>query len=43
MLREDMEQIVITLDYPEIIELEKKGDKEAVAKVTVLNIHLCYY
>ncbi|XP_047954399.1 probable phospholipid-transporting ATPase 8 [Salvia hispanica] len=34
LLREDMEQIVITLDYPEIIELEKKGDKEAVAKAS---------
>ncbi|XP_047963025.1 probable phospholipid-transporting ATPase 8 [Salvia hispanica] len=34
LLREDMEQIVITLDSPEIIELERKGDKEAVAKAS---------
>lgn len=37
-----MTQIVITLDSPEISELEKKGDKEAVAEVTVLNIHIYY-
>lgn len=33
-----MEQIVITLDIPEITEIEKKGDKEAIAKVLVLDI-----
>lgn len=32
-----MEQIVITLDIPEITEIEKKGDKEAIAKVLVLD------
>lgn len=30
-----MEQIVVTLDIPEITEIEKKGDKEAIAKVLV--------
>ncbi|XP_057769317.1 probable phospholipid-transporting ATPase 8 [Salvia miltiorrhiza] len=34
LLREDMEQIVITLESPEMTELEKKGDKEAVAKAS---------
>lgn len=33
-----MKQIVITLDSPEISYLEKIGDKEAVAKVLVLNL-----
>lgn len=28
-----MKQIVVTLDSPEINELEKQGDKEAIAKV----------
>lgn len=28
-----MKQITITLDTPDIIALEKQGDKEAVAKV----------
>lgn len=30
-----MKQIVITLDLAEIRELEKQGDKDAVAKVLV--------
>ncbi|KAL8475468.1 hypothetical protein ACS0TY_028212 [Phlomoides rotata] len=38
LLREDMKQIVITLDSPEISELEKKGDKEAVAKASSASI-----
>lgn len=33
-----MKKIVITLDYPEISDLEKRGDKEAVAKVLILYI-----
>lgn len=33
LLRQDMKQIIITLDSPDIIALEKHGDKEAVAKV----------
>ncbi|KAL0450667.1 UNVERIFIED_CONTAM: putative phospholipid-transporting ATPase 8 [Sesamum latifolium] len=38
LLREDMQQIVITLDSPEINDLEKKGDKEAVAKASSASI-----
>lgn len=38
LLREDMTQIVITLDSPEISELEKKGDKEAVAEASSASI-----
>ncbi|KAI3452434.1 hypothetical protein Pfo_009098 [Paulownia fortunei] len=38
LLREDMKQIVITLDSPEISELEKQGDKEAVAKASSASI-----
>lgn len=33
LLRQDMKQIVITLDSPDIIATEKQGDKEAAAKV----------
>lgn len=33
LLTQDMKQIVITLDSPDIIAMEKQGDKEAVAKV----------
>lgn len=33
LLRQDMKQIVITLDSPDIVSLEKQGDKEALAKV----------
>ncbi|KAK4417773.1 putative phospholipid-transporting ATPase 8 [Sesamum alatum] len=38
LLREDMQQIVITLDSPEINDLEKKGDKEAVARASSASI-----
>ncbi|KAK6129330.1 hypothetical protein DH2020_036938 [Rehmannia glutinosa] len=38
LLREDMKQIVITLDSAEISDLEKKGDKEAVAKASSVSI-----
>ncbi|KAJ4961095.1 hypothetical protein NE237_021005 [Protea cynaroides] len=34
LLREGMKQIVITLDTPDIIALEKQGDKEAIAKAS---------
>ncbi|XP_043724022.1 probable phospholipid-transporting ATPase 8 isoform X2 [Telopea speciosissima] len=34
LLREGMRQIVITLDTPDIIALEKQGDKEAIAKAS---------
>lgn len=37
LLRQDMKKIVITLDSPDILSLEKQGDKEALAKVTTLN------
>ncbi|RRT79693.1 hypothetical protein B296_00024976 [Ensete ventricosum] len=36
LLRQGMKQIIITLDGPEIIQLEKDGNKEAIAKVTRL-------
>ncbi|PIN09077.1 Phospholipid-translocating ATPase [Handroanthus impetiginosus] len=38
LLREDMKQIVITLDSPEISNLEKLGDKVAVAKASNTSI-----
>ncbi|KAL2505179.1 putative phospholipid-transporting ATPase 8 [Abeliophyllum distichum] len=38
LLREDMKQIVITLDSPEINDLEKQGDKEAIAKASGASI-----
>ncbi|XP_043706963.1 probable phospholipid-transporting ATPase 8 isoform X2 [Telopea speciosissima] len=34
LLREEMRQIVITLDTPDIIALEKQRDKEAIAKAS---------
>ncbi|KAA8548107.1 hypothetical protein F0562_004632 [Nyssa sinensis] len=34
LLRQGMKQIVITLDSPDINALEKKGDKEAIAKAS---------
>ncbi|CAL9092967.1 unnamed protein product [Musa acuminata var. zebrina] len=34
LLRQGMKQIIITLDGPEIIHLEKDGNKEAIAKVS---------
>lgn len=33
LLRQEMKEIVITLDSPDIKVLEKQGDKEALAKV----------
>ncbi|URE48278.1 E1-E2 ATPase [Musa troglodytarum] len=36
LLRQGMKQIIITLDRPEIIRLEKGGNKDAFAKVTRL-------
>ncbi|RWW70132.1 hypothetical protein BHE74_00022203 [Ensete ventricosum] len=36
LLRQGMKQIIITLDGPEIIRLEKDGNKDAFAKVTRL-------
>ncbi|KAL4653454.1 hypothetical protein ACB092_01G304600 [Castanea dentata] len=38
LLRQDMEQIVITLDSPDIDALEKQGDKEAIAKASLESI-----
>ncbi|GER29490.1 ATPase [Striga asiatica] len=38
LLRDDMKQIVITLDSSEITELEKHGDKEVVAKASSTSI-----
>ncbi|CAA3016564.1 probable phospholipid-transporting ATPase 8 [Olea europaea subsp. europaea] len=38
LLREDMEHIVITLDSPEINNLEKQGDKEAIAMASSASI-----
>ncbi|MCL7023503.1 hypothetical protein MKW94_016229 [Papaver nudicaule] len=35
LLREEMKQIVITLDTPEICSLEKQGDKEALVKASL--------
>ncbi|GMN42516.1 hypothetical protein TIFTF001_011718 [Ficus carica] len=35
LLRQDMKHIVITLDSPDIIAMEKQGDKEAVAKASL--------
>ena len=43
LLREDMKQIVITLDSPYIDALEKQGDKEAIAKVQDFEVHKIYY
>ncbi|EXC20294.1 Putative phospholipid-transporting ATPase 8 [Morus notabilis] len=38
LLRQDMKQIVITLDSPDIIATEKQGDKEAAAKASLESI-----
>ncbi|XP_021733270.1 probable phospholipid-transporting ATPase 8 isoform X2 [Chenopodium quinoa] len=35
LLRQGMKQIVISLDSPEIISLERRGDKEAIAKASL--------
>lgn len=38
LLRQDMEQIVVNLDSPDIIDLEKQGDKMAVAEASTKSI-----
>ncbi|KAL4317184.1 hypothetical protein HN51_071163 [Arachis hypogaea] len=38
LLRQDMKQIVITLDSPNIIALEKQGDKDALKKESLESI-----
>ncbi|XP_042976833.1 probable phospholipid-transporting ATPase 8 isoform X1 [Carya illinoinensis] len=38
LLRQDMKQITITLDSPDIDALEKQGDKEAIAKASLESI-----
>ncbi|KAL3526061.1 hypothetical protein ACH5RR_014433 [Cinchona calisaya] len=38
LLRRGMKQIVITLDSPNVTDLEKKGDKEAIAKASISSI-----
>ncbi|KAL7100698.1 hypothetical protein ACP275_08G011200 [Erythranthe tilingii] len=38
LLRDDMKKIVITLDSPEINDLEKRGEKKAVAKASSASI-----
>ncbi|KAF5457253.1 hypothetical protein F2P56_021367 [Juglans regia] len=38
LLRQDMKQIIITLDSPDIDALEKQGDKEAIAKASLESI-----
>ncbi|KAK4272108.1 hypothetical protein QN277_020705 [Acacia crassicarpa] len=38
LLRQDMKQIVVTLDSPDILSLEKQGDKEAFAKASLESI-----
>ena len=39
LLTEDMKQIVITLDSPDIAALEKRKDEEAIAKVQDFEVH----
>ncbi|KAJ7974576.1 Phospholipid-transporting ATPase [Quillaja saponaria] len=38
LLRQDMKQIVITLESPDIVSLEKQGDKEALAKASLESV-----
>lgn len=38
LLREGMTQIVITLETPDILALEKQGDKEAIAKASLESV-----
>lgn len=33
-----MKQIVVTLDSPDIVALEKQGDKDAMAKVHLIKV-----
>lgn len=35
LLRQGMKQIIINLETPEIIALEKEGEKDSIAKVKV--------
>ena len=35
LLRQDMKQIIINLETPEIHSLEKTGEKDAIAKVYI--------
>lgn len=38
LLRQGMKQIVITLDSPDILDMEKRGNKDAVAKVSAASV-----
>ncbi|XP_021649489.2 probable phospholipid-transporting ATPase 8 isoform X2 [Hevea brasiliensis] len=38
LLRQEMKQIIITLDTPEIEALEKQGDKDAVSKASLVSV-----
>ncbi|KDP45335.1 hypothetical protein JCGZ_09584 [Jatropha curcas] len=38
LLRQEMKQIIITLDSPDIKALEKQGDKEAIAKASLASV-----
>ncbi|KAK7266090.1 hypothetical protein RIF29_18730 [Crotalaria pallida] len=38
LLRQDMKRIVITLDSPDILSLEKQGDKESLEKASLASI-----
>ncbi|KAG9149640.1 hypothetical protein Leryth_022923 [Lithospermum erythrorhizon] len=38
LLRQDMKQIIITLDSPQIDDLEKQGDKDAIAKASTVSV-----
>ena len=38
LLRQEMKQIVITLDSPDMEALEKQGDKENIMKVQISRI-----
>lgn len=40
LLRQGMKQIIITLESPDIIALEKEGNKDAIFKVTRKKYHL---
>ncbi|CAH8358913.1 unnamed protein product [Eruca vesicaria subsp. sativa] len=40
LLRQDMKQIIITLETPEILSLEKTGEKDAIAKASKENVLL---
>lgn len=38
LLREGMAQIIVTLESPEILAIEKQGDKEAIAKASLESV-----